>query len=517
MDNRKLIHVVDDSQDNRDGLTCLLREMGYNVEGYANCDEALERLKAMPPHLYIIDVKMPGMSGLEMLQKLDTKNNIYEAIILTAYESLEDAKKAMDLGAVSYLGKPIVKEQLQEQVAKALGLVALKIDRLNYLTKLEIDINGRKKEVEETLKILENRDVMMDNIFNSLGEGVLVIDNEDSIIYMNAQAQDVTGLSFSECAGNNIAYALKDESLLRILFGFLEKEYGQLMQLGNVYVKTNESNENEYYAISVSDYTNTDNKIIGKVLNFKNETGKMHFERLRNSLLTIISHELRTPLNIIMNYVSLLKVTLNKTTDISEVLEDMHIIGNRLKYQINNVMSIAHLSDTSMVPTNEETDIIELIETQIKKLKIEAEERSVKTVIRNKLKNAKVITDTKILGIALASLLSNAIKFNKLKGLVEITIDNINVDGDTRLCIAISDQGIGIEPDQQKTLFESFVQVEDHMTRQYEGIGIGLFLVKRTMDILNGEVTVSSSKGGGSTFTLKIPDQRSYMHDELEE
>lgn len=115
---RKIL-VVDDSIDNRDALRDLLRFMGYMVRDASSGSEALQIAADFKPDLFILDVMMPGMNGLQLLELLNVASHGYEAIMMTGNESVDDACKAIEYGALSYLRKPISHKELAEHVEKA--------------------------------------------------------------------------------------------------------------------------------------------------------------------------------------------------------------------------------------------------------------------------------------------------------------------------------------------------------------------------------------------------------------
>jgi CheY-like chemotaxis protein/anti-sigma regulatory factor (Ser/Thr protein kinase) len=105
---------------------------------------------------------------------------------------------------------------------------------------------------------------------------------------------------------------------------------------------------------------------------------------------------------------------------------------------------------------------------------------------------------------ALSHLVENAIKFTK-KGRVEVLATGQSVDGKLRLQLQVTDTGIGIPADKLSVVFESFRQVDSGLAREHDGLGLGLSLVEKLTTLMKGQITVHSTPGSGSTFTLSIP------------
>lgn len=502
-ENCKIL-VVDDSEENRGAVAELLRVQGYAVLEACNSREALEKKEHFQAQIFLLDVVMPEMNGLKLLEEINVKDNIYEAIMMTGHESLDDAKKAMELGAFSYIGKPIKKEELYDHVNKALSAVKLKQMDLEYKNNLEEKVKERTLELEGTLQIVKNQSRRLDTIINSMGEGLLAIDSEDNIMLINDKAQRILKIRFVECFGQYLWGVLNDEHVNEQLMPIVKNGYQVYSEKNNISIRL-ENDRANHFLVNVSEIKGDGSESVGKIITFTDQTAKVEAEQLRNSFLTIVSHELRTPLNVLMNYIPLLKIKKSDKKKFEEIIKDMEITGRGLSYLINNIIALSSLSIGTKKLNPEKVNIESLIRSKIEKMKPEATEKKIIINICNKMQNQYIVTDPKILGIAINCLINNAIKFNKQNGLVDIGLEIRKHGGQTYMLVNVIDEGIGIPEKQQDKLFDIFVQGDDPMTRRYHGIGIGLFIVKRGMEILNGKVTVNSVEGEGSRFTLEIP------------
>ena len=110
-----------------------------------------------------------------------------------------------------------------------------------------------------------------------------------------------------------------------------------------------------------------------------------------------------------------------------------------------------------------------------------------------------------MLGTAIGCILSNAAKFNKKNGTIVLTLSNTVSNGKAWLAIECADTGIGMSAQMRESLFKGFSQGESPLTRHYEGIGVGMYLAKRIMELLNGEIEVVSKEAEGTAVTLKLP------------
>ena len=204
------ILIVDDAADSRDTLREILRDEGYSVVCAANGREALRLCSKLRFDLFLIDIVMPELGGLGLLKEINVFDNTYEAIMMTGNENLEDVKEAMELGAFCYCSKPLGREEITGQVRKAITMVEVKKQRLERFKDLEKKVKSRSDELESMVRLLENQGQQLDAIVNSMGEGLIAVDNEKSIVLMNRRAEQIAGARFADCAGREIASAFKD-------------------------------------------------------------------------------------------------------------------------------------------------------------------------------------------------------------------------------------------------------------------------------------------------------------------
>ena len=115
------IWVVDDDEGIRDLLGLMLRDLGYSVELFSRGQDMLTRFESQAPDLFIVDVRMPEMSGMDLTRAITEKDPQALVIILTGFPSIEDAVEAIQIGASDYLSKPFNKAQIQVRIERLLG------------------------------------------------------------------------------------------------------------------------------------------------------------------------------------------------------------------------------------------------------------------------------------------------------------------------------------------------------------------------------------------------------------
>lgn len=222
--------------------------------------------------------------------------------------------------------------------------------------------------------------------------------------------------------------------------------------------------------------------------------------RLKSDFLASVSHELRTPLNGILGYAELLQIELIEPQQL-EYAATIQSSGNHLLEIVN--------------------DLLDLAKIEAGRLEVKSVKMNVRTVVTDTLSTHRSYAQSKGLSLELAvaddvppvfdadaqrvrqilnNLLNNAIKFTD-NGRISLTVRR---DGD-RVAFAVSDTGPGIPPEAQGIIFERFRQLDQFLTRDHGGTGLGLALARELAHLLGGELTVESVVGEGSTFTLFIP------------
>jgi signal transduction histidine kinase len=225
--------------------------------------------------------------------------------------------------------------------------------------------------------------------------------------------------------------------------------------------------------------------------------------RVKSQFLTVMSHELRTPLNAIGGYTELLQLgvrgSLNdEQRDFLDRIQQsqLHLLG-----LINEVLNFAKLEtgtvdyDLSVMPVRTALDAAESLVAP------QARAKGIELMPAHCPASLTMRADSEKFRQILINLLSNAVKFTTAGGRIEVSAGA--ADGVVR--IDVRDSGIGIAADKLEEIFDPFVQVRSDLTRPYEGTGLGLAISRELARGMGGELTVESTSGEGSTFTLTLP------------
>ncbi|TWT76612.1 Autoinducer 2 sensor kinase/phosphatase LuxQ [Planctomycetes bacterium CA13] len=227
----------------------------------------------------------------------------------------------------------------------------------------------------------------------------------------------------------------------------------------------------------------------------------------KSAFLANMSHEIRTPLNAVLGFTDVLRRGL--VSDSEEAIGHLNMIhtsGAHLLELINDILDLSKIEAGRLQCESIETQLDLIVEDVANVLNVRAHEKGI--ALRTEFKSAipKMIhTDPTRLRQVITNLVGNAIKFTD-EGEVTIVTKMIgSEDTSPQIQIDVNDSGIGMTPEQQSKIFESFVQADSTTTRKFGGTGLGLSISRRLAEAMGGQLTVASEAGVGSTFTISIP------------
>lgn len=219
-------------------------------------------------------------------------------------------------------------------------------------------------------------------------------------------------------------------------------------------------------------------------------------EMLKNDFISSVSHELKTPLAVIGNYAAELgdpDLDEESRVKYSRTLVDA---SKRLSDLVTNILKLNKLENQQLKPEMQRVNLSDMLAEAILNFEGRIEEKEIELDID--LTDVYVISSPSLLELVWNNLLSNAIKFSHTGGRISVSIS----EGNGFATVTVSDNGPGMSREVGMRIFEKFYQGDT--SHSGEGNGLGLALVKRVIDILGGEISVSSEVGVGSSFTVRI-------------
>ncbi|MFQ6604487.1 MAG: PAS domain S-box protein [Fidelibacterota bacterium] len=225
-------------------------------------------------------------------------------------------------------------------------------------------------------------------------------------------------------------------------------------------------------------------------------------ERTKSMFLANMSHEIRTPLNSILGFTGIIEDKFSRQAEPEELewFESVRASGERLMNTVHSILEISQLEAGTMAINKKRINLVACMNQVARELKSRADERKLDLIIHTPVDKAVTVADEYCITQAISNLVENAIKYTN-QGRVELSLRR----GEDNWKVVIKDTGIGISKDYMSHMYTAFSQASEGFTKKYQGIGLGLALTKKYLDLNDVEISVRSRLNVGTTFTLTFP------------
>ncbi len=486
--NKPKVLIVDDEKGLRIGAQRLLELEGYEVTTAENGTEGIKFGTETEFDLAVIDLKMPDIDGLEVLQTIRKKFPNTVCFIATAYASYETAVEATRLGAHSYIPKPFSPEEL---------ISNLKEGYQKRLVNLEAEKWHRERE-ERLLEVAFEK-TRLNTIINSITDGVLVINKEGLAVLYNPAV-----LRFLELSGIAVEEYILDKLRPEILELF-NKLINQAPSEHKSYTIQIELKPNRefFVEITASAVRHSAVNVAGVVIVFKDITELKKIEFVKSQFVSMVSHELKAPIAAVYGFLKLfnddsIKLTPEQRKDYET--RSMVRLDGLLK-MVNDLLDISRMELKTVHREIKKVCLHEIIISILELFQIDISKKGLQ-VIFDKDNSAHCINaDSDEISRLFTNLISNAIKYNRDQGIININL----YQSDNYVVTEIKDSGIGLKPEDKQKLFSEFFRAKNEKTKNISGTGLGLSIVKRIVDSYSGKIEVESEFGEGTTFKVFLP------------
>lgn len=225
-------------------------------------------------------------------------------------------------------------------------------------------------------------------------------------------------------------------------------------------------------------------------------------DRAKSMFIASMSHELRTPLNSIIGFSSILLKEMPGPLNFEQKKQLKMVMGSarHLLNLINDILDISKIESGELTIARENFSLVEVLAQVQESLAPQAEKKGLYLTVHVSPGIDRLVSDSRRVRQILLNLVGNAVKFTEHGG---VTVECARRD--RQLDIRVIDSGIGVREENLKNLFLSFRQLDTGLARKYEGTGLGLFICKRLVQMLGGQIRVQSRFGEGSTFSFTLP------------
>ncbi len=365
------------------------------------------------------------------------------------------------------------------------------------ITTLAEGMNQMASQLNERIDTVTRQRGELEAVLGSMIEAVVVVDHEERILRCNQAASRLFGCRAKAAEGRNIQEMIRNIDIQR----FVKTTLASHVPIEDVIV-LNSGNEQFLRAHGTLLHTPAGHPI-GAVLVFHNITRLKQLENMRREFVANVSHELKTPITSISGFVETLQDGAINEPD--NAIRFLNIIARNAK-RLNSI--IEDLLALSKIEQEEEKRQIPFIRKPLKPIletavmvcsqKVQDKNLTIELLCNNSIE-ANVNPD--LLEQAVINLLDNAIKYSESHSTVTVRATR----SDSDVMIAVEDAGCGIPHEHLPRLFERFYRVDKARSRQLGGTGLGLAIVKHIVQAHQGTITVESTPGKGSTFSIKLP------------
>jgi two-component system phosphate regulon sensor histidine kinase PhoR len=331
------------------------------------------------------------------------------------------------------------------------------------------------------------------SIISAMGEGIVATDAQQKIVYVNPAAGALLGFDHAGALGKPLWQLLRFERIIRAASDVLESGGREHFELGAV--------SGRYIEISLTRYP-PHGAPHGLLLVAHDTTQSVRYQELRKEFVANVSHELRTPLTVIKGFVETLRDgALHDPAIAPDYLAKIERHTNQLTNLVNDLLELSRLESQPDLPRRVTVDLAAVARKTVDLLLPAAQARHQALDLNVPAHLPLVLGNPDYLERAIANLIDNAIKYTPEGGRIHVSA-TANGAGVT---LEVTDNGIGIPPDDIPRIFERFYRVDRSRSREMGGTGLGLSIVKHIVQAHGGSLDVLSTPGQGSTFRFRLP------------
>ncbi len=499
---RAKILVVDDEPDARKALRSILEDEGFLVETGAGGRQAIELLEAERFDLLITDMKMPQMSGIELVKKAKELDPSIEGIVTTGAGSVENAVESLKHGALDYLTKPF------EDIDKFVASVNLALERRRLRKENELlvsDLNAERKRLSVILQ--------------SIADGIISTDRELRVVFVNKAAEKLTGWPRKEALGRplgEVFQAAESDTREPVADPARQavdsRKVVRHLEYAILHAK---DGRKRFVTFTAAPVRNNEGELLGAVLIFKDVTNRKIIEEelIRAKKLETagvlaggIAHDFNNLLTIIMGNINMAKIELRSDAHIFDYLRD----AESASLQARDLVKKFTTFTTGGAPVRKRLEIKELIQNIVQ---VCLSGSNLECQMKIPEKPWGVFIDPKQIQQVLNNVLMNAAEAMPSGGKIAVSCQNHEiVDPESSwvplkkgkyVKLTITDQGSGISGEDLEKVFDPYFSTKKR--GEQRGMGLGLTIARSIVVKNEGFIRMESRSPGGTSVHIYLP------------
>jgi len=502
------ILLVDDQAANLLALETVLERLGEILVSASSGEEALRHVLSMDFAVILLDVRMPTMSGFDTARMIRAHPRSSRTPIIFLTAAPDDPNFPVDeayaLGAVDYLTKPIVPAVLQAKVCFFVDLYRKTADLARI-------------ERERHAAALNEKDARIRLLLENLRDYAFIVTDVDGwITEWEGGAEAITGWSARQAIGKSLSMIFAPEDRIA---GQPDIEMTEAREQGRCEDKRwhVRKDGSRFYADGVTVALNDSNgglrgftKIFRDLTDEKRvadnlrrlATNLAETDRRKTEFLATLAHELRNPLAPLQNGLEIMRLSTGNPEVLGKTREMMERQLTHMVRLVDDLLDVARITrgkvNLKKEPVELKNIVRSAVETSMPLIRASRHELDVHVADETMVLDA----DPTRLAQVVSNLLNNAAKYTPTGGRIVLMAKRDGIEA----VVAITDNGVGIPEDLLPTVFDMFTQVGQNKEQAQGGLGVGLTLVRRLVELHGGAVTADSAgPGHGSTFTVRLP------------
>ncbi len=482
--------VVDDEKGLRDGLERIISRMGCEVLTATNGEEGLDIIERNAVAIVLLDLKLPGIDGMEVLKRIQAMQRDIIVIVVTGVATVETAIESMKQGAYDFVSKPFEPDQLRMVINRAREEIWLKQEAI----KLE-------SEQQCTLADLGTEKSRIHTIIDSIPNGIVVTSADGQVVLMNPAFVRFLDIGDGVATGEQISNYIADEGLCRLIE---EISSGCHVDFDDIPSYEFSIGGDRFLMARGRPVLGARKECLGAVVTIIDITTMKVLDRLKSEFVAKVSHELRSPLSTIHEQLAL--VLNDLMGQVSE--SDEHLLSRAKEKTRGLISTIGDLLDLSRIESGttcqepKPVQLKDLLSNIVDFLGTRARsKRQSLTLTRPSDPLPTLKADPLALESIFGNLITNAINYTQEGGAIAVEADTTGIN----LRVRIIDNGFGIEARYLDKIFERFFRVKNDKTRYITGTGLGLPIVKGLVEAMGGRISVESEPDEGTTVTVLLP------------
>jgi PAS domain S-box-containing protein len=518
--------LVDDEERNLDALETILASCKCSFVRARSADEALLSLLKHDFAALILDIKMPGTSGLELARLIKArKRNQHVPILFLTAQMLDerDVLYAYDIGAVDYLSKPINPNILRSKVTVFIDLFRTNralVQEIESRERVEEELRTAKEELEsrvlertaELAKVnhdIRDSEARLSAILQNTSALIYLVDADNHFVHINRQFEELIGRTNDEVRGRGL-YDVLSEDFAAMLDGNHRRVLTERAAIEFEEVIPDLTGVRVYASVKAPLFNGDEaSGIVGVSTDI---TDRKHLEdalrqadRRKDEFLATLAHELRNPIAPIRYAVQVMNLKGPTTTEVRWAIDVIERQTKHMARLIDDLLDVNRIARNTLELRKERVKLGTVINAAIETSGPLLERSGCELTVTVPPGTIDLEADVVRLAQVFSNLLNNAAKYAK------------SVPGDRRVwvsveprdmtvAVTIKDNGIGIAPAMLPRIFDMFTQVGRSLEQSEGGLGIGLSLAKRLVEMHGGTIEASSDgPGKGSQFVVALP------------